>query len=87
VKDKKVNLLFFANFHKMSLPEFEWAMGELMKDKAYLYSSMTKDLYFLGQVLHRKHKILRITYMVFIVGIIVSVLAFGIAFKIQETAL
>ncbi|MDG2194715.1 MAG: DUF5706 domain-containing protein [Polaribacter sp.] len=87
VKDKKVNLLFFGNFHKMSLPEFEWAMGELMKDKAYLYSSMTKDLYFLGQVLHRKYKILRITYLVFMIGIIVSVLAFGIAFKIQESGL
>lgn len=87
VKDKKVNLLFFGNFHKMSLPEFEWAMGELMKDKAYLYSSMTKDLYFLGQVLHRKYKILRVTYMVFMVGIIVSVLAFAIAFKVQERGL
>ena len=84
VADKKVNLLFFGNFHKMSLPEFEWAMGELMKDKEYLYNSMTKDLYFLGQVLHRKYKILRITYMVFMIGIIVSVLAFAIAFKIQD---
>jgi len=87
VEDKNVNLLFFGNFHKMSLPEFEWAMGELMKDKEYLYNSMTKDLYFLGQVLHRKYKILRITYMVFIVGIIVSVLAFAIAFAIQEKML
>ena len=33
VKEKKVNLLFFGNFHKNSLPEFEWAMGEMMKDK------------------------------------------------------
>lgn len=87
VENKKVNLLFFGNFHKMSLPEFEWAMGELMKDKEYLYNSMTKDLYFLGQVLHRKYKILRLTYLVFMVGIIVSVLAFGIAFKLQEAGL
>jgi predicted metal-dependent HD superfamily phosphohydrolase len=85
VEDKKVNLLFFGNFHKMSLPEFEWAMGELMKDKAYLYSSMTKDLYFLGKVLDRKYKILRVTYLVFMIGIIVSVTAFALAFKMQET--
>ena len=38
---------FFGNFHKMKLPEFEWAMGEMMKDRDYLYGSLTKDLYFL----------------------------------------
>jgi predicted metal-dependent HD superfamily phosphohydrolase len=85
VEDKNVNLLFFGNFHKMSLKEFEWAMGELMKDKDYLYNSMTKDLYFLGKVLNRKYKLLRVTYLVFLVGIIVSVISFGIAFKLKET--
>jgi len=81
VKNKKVNLLFFGNFHKMKLDEFEWAMNEMMQDKDYLYSSMTKDLYFLGKVLDRKYKILRITYTVFIIGIIASVIAFAVAFK------
>lgn len=81
VENKKVNLLFFGNFHKMSLDEFEWAMNELMKDKDYLYNSMTKDLYFLGKVLDRKYKILRITYTIFIIGIIISVAAFSIAFQ------
>jgi len=81
VANKKVNLLFFGNFHKMSLEDFEWAMGEMMQDKDYLYSSMKKDLYFLGKVLDRKYKILRLTYTVFMIGIIISVLAFAIAFK------
>jgi len=81
VENKKVNLLFFGNFHKMSLDDFEWAMGEMMKDRDYLYSSMKKDLYFLGKVLDRKYKILRLTYTVFMIGIIVSVIAFAIAFK------
>ncbi|AXT21117.1 phosphohydrolase [Flavobacteriaceae bacterium AU392] len=84
VANKKVNLLFFGNFHKMSLPDFEWAMGEMMKDRDYLYSSMKKDLYFLGKVLDRKYKILRITYTVFMIGIIVSVISFAIAFQFQE---
>ena len=83
VKNKKVNLLFFGNFHKMKLDEFEWAMKELMKDKDYLYSSMTKDLYFLGKVLDRKYKILRITYTIFIIGILISVSAFAISFTKQ----
>ena len=61
----------------MSLSEFEWAMEEMMQDKEYLYGSLTKDLYFLGLVLNRKYNLLRITYSVFMVGIVVSVLAFG----------
>ena len=65
----------------MSLQDFEWAMGEMMKDRDYLYSSMKKDLYFLGLVLDKKYKILRLTYSVFMVGIIVSVIAFATAFK------
>ncbi|GAA4888710.1 hypothetical protein GCM10023311_10830 [Flaviramulus aquimarinus] len=81
VANKKVNLLFFGNFHKMSLNDFEWAMGEMMQDRDYLYSSMKKDLYFLGLVLDKKYKILRLTYSVFMVGIIISVAAFAIAFK------
>ena len=81
VEDKKVNLLFFGNFHKMSLDDYEWALQELVKDKDYVYSSLTKDLYFLGLVLDKKYKILRLTYNIFMVGMIVSVIAFGIAFR------
>ncbi len=81
VKNKKVNLLFFGNFHKMELQDYQWAVNELVKDKDYIYTSLTKDLYFLGKVLNRKYKILRYTYTIFIVGIVISVLAFAIAFK------
>jgi len=35
VENKKVNLLFFGNFHKMRLDEYEWAIQELVKDKEY----------------------------------------------------
>lgn len=81
VANKEVNLTFFGNFHKMELKEFEWAISELVNDKEYIYKSMTKDLYFLGKVLDRKYRILRVTYTVFMVGIIVSVIAFAIALK------
>ena len=81
VENKDVNLTFFGNFHKMSLKDYEWAIGELLRDKDYVYSSLTKDLYFLGKVLERKYRILRITYTVFMVGIIVSVIYFAVAIK------
>lgn len=83
VKNKKVNLLFFGNFHKMKLEDYEWAIGEMLQDKEYIYSALTKDLYFLGLVLDRKYKLLRITYNVFMIGIIVSVIAFGVFFQFQ----
>nr|WP_299387327.1 Pycsar system effector family protein [Allomuricauda sp.] len=81
VENKKVNLLFFGNFHKMSLGDYEWAIQELVKDKDYIYSSLTKDLYFLGLVLNKKYKILRLTYTIFIIGIVVSVIAFAFSFN------
>ncbi|GAB1855816.1 hypothetical protein MHTCC0001_06510 [Flavobacteriaceae bacterium MHTCC 0001] len=86
VANKKVNLLFFGNFHQMNLNDFEWAMGEMMKDKDYLYGSLTKDLYFLGLVLNRKYNLLRTTYTVFMIGIVVSVVAFAVAFATSGAA-
>lgn len=81
VENKEVNLTFFGNFHKMGLKEFEWAINELLKDKNYVYTSLTKDLYYLGKVLERKYRILRITYTVFMTGIIISVIFFAYAIK------
>ncbi|MFV5685577.1 Pycsar system effector family protein [Flavobacterium sp. GB2R13] len=81
IENKKVNLLFFGNFYKMPLQDYEWAMNEMMKDREYIYNSMIKDLYFLGIVLEKKYRLLRIAYNLFMIGIVISVLAFVIAFK------
>ena len=86
VKNKEVNLTFFGNFHKMKLEDFEWAIDELIKDKDYVYKSLTKDLYFLGKVLDRKYRILRVTYTIFMTGMIISVIAFAVSFKFSPTA-
>ena len=81
VRNQKVNLSFFGNFHKMSMEDYEWAIKEMLEDKDYIYKALTKDLYFLGVVLERKYRLLRITYTVFMTGIIISLIAFGIAVK------
>ena len=80
IREKKVNLLFFGNFYNMSLDEYGWALEEMMKDDEYLYSTMIKDQYFLGKVLAKKYKLLRKAYDFFMFGIILSVLAFVLAF-------
>ncbi len=84
VANKKVNLLFFGNFHKMPLEDFQSGMEAMMNDRDYLYKSLMKDLYFLGVVLDKKYKLLRVAYTVFMIGIIVSIIAFVTSFAIME---
>ena len=79
IHNKQTNLLFFGNFHQMSLPDYDWAMTEMLNDKEYLYSSMIKDIYFLGVVLAKKYKYLRISYSIFMFGLIIAVIAFAVA--------
>lgn len=80
IQQKNVNLLFFGNFHSVPFEDFEWGMKEMMKDREYLYGSMIKDLYNLGQVLEKKYRYLRICYTVFMYGLIASVIAFLVTF-------
>lgn len=80
VDKKKVNLLFFGNFYKMPYETYQNAIDQVIEDKEYVYKMLTKDLYLLGVVLKRKYRLLQITYIVFTIGIILSVIAFIIAF-------
>ena len=77
--DKKTNLLFFGNFHKTSLENYEKAMQRMMNEPDYLYGSLVKDIYQQGVVLARKFKLIRLAYNVFMVGIIIAVFAFAFA--------
>jgi predicted metal-dependent HD superfamily phosphohydrolase len=78
VKNKKTNLLFFGNFHGMNVEDYEWSMKQMMKDADYLYGSLIKDIYYLGKVLGKKYKFLRIAYNIFMFGFVVSILSFVI---------
>jgi len=79
IRQKRTNLLFFGNFYKMQLDEYNWAVNEMLQDKEYIYGSMIKDVYFLGVVLARKYRYLRISYSIFMYGLVLSLIAFGIA--------
>jgi predicted metal-dependent HD superfamily phosphohydrolase len=79
IEQKRANLLFFGNFYKMSYEDFEAGMHAMMNDADYLYGSMTRDFFNLGQVLGRKYFYLRIAYNVFMYGIVLAVLMFVIA--------
>jgi predicted metal-dependent HD superfamily phosphohydrolase len=79
IRNKRTNLLFFGNFYKMDLEKYNWAMNEMIKDKEFIYSSIIKDIYYLGIVLAKKYHYLRISYTIFMYGLVASVIAFGIA--------
>jgi len=76
VKEKKVNLLFFGNFHKMDLEDYNKGMREVMEDSDYLYGTLIKDVYSQGVVLGRKYRLLRLAYNIFMFGLILSVISF-----------
>ncbi|CAM3857197.1 Pycsar system effector family protein [Mucilaginibacter galii] len=79
IDNKKVNLLFFGNFYRMNLPDYIAGMRSVMADREFLYGSLIIDLYSQGVVLGRKYRLLRISYNIFMFGLIASVLAFIIA--------
>lgn len=82
IKNKKVNLMFFGNFHNVKYDEYEWGVKELMKDYDYLYENLIKDQYSLGKVLAKKYKNLRTAYTVFMFGFIISVLSFALVLSL-----
>ncbi|WP_149276318.1 Pycsar system effector family protein [Pareuzebyella sediminis] len=75
------NFLFFGNFHTLALPDFKRKVKSIIASKESIYDSLTMDLYYLGLVLKKKYQLLRWTYTIFIVGIILSVIAFAVALK------
>lgn len=76
IKKKKSSALFFGNFAYMDLKDFIKSMRTLTKSKDLLYDNMTIDIYYLGQVLTKKYRLLRYSYNIFMIGLIIAVVAF-----------
>ena len=70
IDSKKVNLLFFGNFYRMSFDEYDVGMKQMMNDRDFLYGTLTRDVYSQGVVLGRKYRLLRKGYNVFMYGIV-----------------
>jgi predicted metal-dependent HD superfamily phosphohydrolase len=81
---KKVNLLFFGNFYKMQPDQFAAGMEMMMEDGAFLYGSLIRDVYAQGVVLGKKYHLLRISYNIFMYGAIAAVVAFMLAYLLNQ---
>jgi predicted metal-dependent HD superfamily phosphohydrolase len=84
IHSKRTNLLFFGNFYGMRIEDYEWGMNEMMRDPDYLYGSLIKDIYYLGKVLGRKYKYLRLAYNIFMYGFVVSIISFMVALALTD---
>lgn len=79
ISSRKINMLFFGHFQKLSFDQYSIGIKQMLKERDYLYSSLIKDIYYQGLVLNKKYRYLSISYTIFMYGLILSVLAFGLA--------
>jgi ribosomal protein L12E/L44/L45/RPP1/RPP2 len=79
IDERRSNLLFFGNFYNMEIEDFHYGMMEMIHDDEFLYSSMTRDLFYLGVVLAKKYRFLRACYNIFLFGLMLAVLGFIVA--------
>ena len=73
---KSGNLMFYGNFFNMKENEYVESVMDLIYQGDELYKIIAKDTYYLGKIIDRQFKYLRKSFNIFLVGIIVSVMAF-----------
>jgi hypothetical protein len=61
------------------LDQYSTGIKQMLRERDYLYTSLIKDIYYQGLVLNKKYRYLSISYTIFMYGLIISVLAFGVA--------
>lgn len=82
VKQNKVDLTFFGDFINMNYEDYLKAVNVMIKNDERLYSTMIRNQYSLGKILAKKFRLIKIAYNVFMIGIIITVLAFLITFLV-----
>jgi hypothetical protein len=66
----------------MDYDDYEDAVKEMMKDDEHLYSTLLRNQYELGRIFSKKFRLVRTAYNVFMVGIIITVIAFLVKYLI-----
>ncbi len=76
IEKNKASVLFFGNYISIELPDFLKRMQQLRDEKTLLYDNMSVDIYFLGIVLEKKYKLLKMSYITFLGALVLCVAAF-----------
>lgn len=74
VSDHDYSPLFFGNYGDIPYDEYAHHFAEIMNDYDATYEVMVKDVYYAGTyLLKTKYKYMRLAYLCFLAGLIVSV--------------
>ena len=79
----EMNIIFFGDFAKLSLDEYKKSMQVTYKNRATLYDSLSKDIYYQGIILVWKYKYINIAYNIFMYGFIITILSFIAAYAMH----
>lgn len=66
------NPLFFGDFAQQDFATYQQTMRELLDSDGAVYRAMTLDIHQMGIVLARKYRYLRLAFMSFIAGILIT---------------
>jgi len=79
IHDQDYSPLFFGNYGDLPYNEYANHLAEIMNDTDATYEIMIKDIYYSGAyLLKTKYKYMRLAYMFFFTGLIVSVIIYSI---------
>lgn len=72
-----IDLMAFEEYYDVDVDEYRHTVGKILEDGSTLYPSIITDIHKLGVTLARKYKFIRLAYIVFLYGMVLSVIAFG----------
>ncbi|MCW3117355.1 MAG: metal-dependent phosphohydrolase sub domain [Chitinophagaceae bacterium] len=78
------NILFFGHFSRMSLENYKETIRKTIMNKEDIYDTISRDIYYQGIILSKKYRYIALAYNIFVVGLIISILAFIAAFILHQ---
>ena len=79
VRDADYSPLFFGNYGDVPYDEYAKHFAEIMNDSDATYEIMVKDIYYAGKyLLQTKYRYIRLAYLYFFTGLIVSTMIYFI---------
>jgi len=73
-KSDKANILVFEQFSSLNIAEHTQVMTSLLRNNKRIYKNMSRQLYLLGIEANRKFRLLKFSYIAFLVGLTISTL-------------
>lgn len=74
------NILFFGHFMAMKYEAFESRLEEIISSDREVYRTQMRDVYGLGIVLVKKYQFLKMSYMCFMNGFMISILLVALSY-------